>query len=762
MQEIMAIFQIIKDDQGNPKDMIIIDVNQAYISSLNLPREKVIDQRASLIYGPEFVDNYFKLVQNNPEIGKGKKFETYFPPLDKYYLTTLFTVGDDLYVTLGIDITERKTLEKKLNDERDILDLKVQEKTKELLEIEKKLIKAQEIAQIGNWELNLKTNKLWFSDEIYHIFGYNLNSVDSEINFQKLEITYDILINKIIHPDDRDFLDNSFKDALKGKPYDIDHRIILPNGEERIIHEQAELICDGDENPVKMAGITQDITERKKAENLLKESEEKLSIIFQKANDMISLNLMNDDGLPGKFLEVNDVASERLGYTREELLNMSPSDIVAPEKRPEIPKNAAVLIEKCHNTFEIVHLTKTGERIQVEVNNHLIQYKGREVCLAISRDITERKKAEEAIKESEEKFREIFNKANDMITLAELNKNGLPGRYIEVNDVGIKRLGYSYDEFLNMEPQDIVADEKKKEIVKYAVDLWTKGHSTFEMIHVAKDGKRIPVEVSNHLFKMKGKNVALAIIRDIKERKKSENELNELLEKLSHSNEELERFAYITSHDLQEPLKALANFSQLLKQQYKGKFDEDGEELIDYIVDTSAQIQHMVHDLFEYSQISAEKEEFESVDLKKVFKTVLIDLNYLINKNNVKITMENLPTVIANNKQISMVFKNLITSAIKSQDGTKPSKIHISSIEDLKNGEYLISINLNRILVDLQYTEEIFSQFQYLTTHKLYEGSFVDLVTSKKIIEMYNGRIWVESKPNVGTTFYFSLPIKKD
>lgn len=629
MQEIMAIFEIIKDDQGKPEDMIIKDVNQAYEYSLNLSREKVIDQRASLIYGREFVDNYFKLVQKNPEIGKGKKFETYFPPLNKYYLTTLFAVGDALYVTLGIDITDRKILEKKLNKERDILNLKVHEKTKELLEIEKKLIKAQEIAQIGNWELDLKTNELWFNDEMYHIFGYNLKSVDSEINIQKLEITYDILLNKIVHPDDRDLLNKSFKNALKGKPYNLNHRIILPNGEERIIHEQAELIYNGGKNPIKMAGITQDITEHKKMET--------------------------------------------------------------------------------------------------------------------------------ALKESEEKFREIFNNANDMITLTELNENGLPNRYMEVNKVGLKRLGYTHNEFLSMGPIDIVADNKKKEIIKYAVELWTKGHSTFEIVHVTKDGKRIPVEVSNHLFKMKGKNVALAIIRDITERKKSENELNELLEKLSNSNEELERFAYITSHDLQEPLRALANFSHLLKKQYGGKFDDDGNELIDYIADTSTQIQHMVSDLFEYSQISKEKEKFESLNLKEVVRNVLVDLN----PNNVEITTEDLPTVTANNKQIARVFNFMIKSAITSKNENKTSKIHISGFKDIENREYVISIHINKILIDPQYTEGIFTKYHYLTTHKLYEGSFIDLVISKKIIEIHNGRIWVESNPNIGTTFYFTLPIKK-
>ncbi len=115
---------------------------------------------------------------------------------------------------------------------------------------------------------------------------------------------------------------------------------------------------------------------------------------------MITLNEM-EDNFPGKFIEINEVGIKRLGYNREELLNMTPRDIVAPDKRPEMPENAAKLIKNSCNTFEIVHMTKNGDRIPVEVNNHLINYKGRKACLAISRDITERKKAEKALQESE-------------------------------------------------------------------------------------------------------------------------------------------------------------------------------------------------------------------------------------------------------------------------------------------------------------------------------------------------------------------------
>ncbi|HML06449.1 MAG TPA: PAS domain S-box protein, partial [Methanobacterium sp.] len=125
--------------------------------------------------------------------------------------------------------------------------------------------------------------------------------------------------------------------------------------------------------------------------------------------------------------------------------------------------------------------------------------------------------------------------------------------------------GYTKEEFLKLNPLDIIADNEKKDVAKYAVEIWTKGYATFEITHITKAGKKIPVEINTHIFKKNGKNVILAISRDITDRKKSEEKLKELLEKLSNSNEELEQFAYITSHDLQEPLRTIANSPSFYK-----------------------------------------------------------------------------------------------------------------------------------------------------------------------------------------------------
>lgn len=367
--------------------------------------------------------------------------------------------------------------------------------------------------------------------------------------------------------------------------------------------------------------VFRDITGRKTTENALKESEEKFRLIFNKANDMISLSEIKENGMPEKYIEVNEVGCKRLGYSREELLNMSPVNIIAPDKRNEMPVNAEVMAKNGCNNFEMVHITKNGKKIPVEVNGHRINYKGRKVYLTVSRDITKHKQMAKALKheaflasenakalkESEEKFREIFNNANDMITLHEMNENGMPGQFIEVNEVGCKRLGYTNEEFQKMDPVDIVASDKRVEMATHAIEIWTNGYAKFEIVHLAKDGRKIPVEVNTHLFKFKGKTLALGVSRDMTAHKESEEKLNELLDKLSHLNEEIEEGTYVTAQYLQKHLESITNLTQQLKQKYGNKLDINIEKLINNIEDESANLDHMILNLLEYENSSRVK-----------------------------------------------------------------------------------------------------------------------------------------------------------
>lgn len=415
-----------------------------------------------------------------------------------------------------------------------------------------------------------------------------------------------------VHPDYREIVIERINNMVENKAVPPIEEKFLAIGKKTI---DVEVLAAGftynKKNAVQV--VFRDISKRKETEKALKdfailqakimralkESEEKFRLIFNNANDMISLSEIDANGMPGKYIEINEVGVERLGYTKEELLNMSPVDIVAPDKRAEMPFNAVALTKNGYSNFEIVHITKDGRRIPVEVNGHTIKYKGRKVYLTVCRDITRHKLLVNALKESEEKFREIFHNANDMITLHKMNENGMPGKFIEVNEVGCNRLGYTNEEFQNMSPVDIVAPDKRVEMASHAIEIWTNGYAKFEIVHIAKDGKRIPVEINTHIFKFRGETVALGISRDITERKDAEEKLKKLLNKLSYLNEESEQFIYTTANYLQEHLEIITDITKQLKNDYEDTLDVNIENSINCIADESDHLKQMILNLLE-------------------------------------------------------------------------------------------------------------------------------------------------------------------
>ena len=373
-------------------------------------------------------------------------------------------------------------------------------------------------------------------------------------------------------------------------------------------------------------------------------------------------------------------------------------------------------------------------------------------------NVTKYKRTEMALKENEEKFREIFNRANDMITLVELEENGQPGRFLEVNDVATKRWGYSREELLKMNINEIIASQCRSQIAKNVSNLRENRHVTFEIVHVTKWGSKIPVEVSTHIFKFKEKEVILAISRDISERKQSEKQLKKLVEDLKSSNDELEQFIYSAYHDLQEPLRMVASYTQLIAHRYKDKLDSDANDFIDYAVNGVVKMQQIIHDLLEYSTVITNGGEFKPANLENALNEAILNLNVIIEGSNAKITHDPLPRIIADKEQIVKLFRNLIENAIKFKKENKSPEIHISVSEDEQNNEHIFSVTDNGIGLESRYAERIFVIFQKLHTLDKYQGNGMVLAVSKRIIERHGGHIWVESKPQKGATFYFTIP----
>jgi signal transduction histidine kinase len=248
-----------------------------------------------------------------------------------------------------------------------------------------------------------------------------------------------------------------------------------------------------------------------------------------------------------------------------------------------------------------------------------------------------------------------------------------------------------------------------------------------------------------------------AVQRELAERKRAEETLARQAQELARSNAELEQFAYVISHDLQEPLRMVASYVQLLARRYKGKLDSDADDFIAFAVDGATRMQRMINDLLAYSRVNTRGKPFEPTDCEVVFNNVLTNLQMTIVENDAMVTHAPLPVVVADKTQLMQLFQNLIGNAIKYRSD-RPPQVHVEA--ERREGEWLLAVRDNGIGIDPKHFTRIFVIFQRLYGQEEYPGTGIGLAICRKIVERHGGSIWVESEPGKGSTFYFTLPDK--
>jgi PAS domain S-box-containing protein len=364
------------------------------------------------------------------------------------------------------------------------------------------------------------------------------------------------------------------------------------------------------------------------------------------------------------------------------------------------------------------------------------------------------------LRSSEDKYKTLFYKS----PLAKWIYDEHTLRFLEVNDAALRMYGYTEEEFQQMTLAEI---RPPSEVPKLMDDINLVRQDpaaslVSEWRHMKKNGELMDVQVSAHSIEYEGKKARVVAITDITERIRNESQLNKLntdlgrrAGELAASNAELERFAYIASHDLQEPLRMVSSFLQLLQKKYKGQLDEKADQYIHYAVDGAERMKVLIMDLLEYSRAGSAKETFGRVETETILKEVGDIFREKIAVAHARVEVGPLPVVWGDKVQLLQLFQNLLSNALKYQAADRAPVILIRAKEE--PGCWLFSVEDNGIGIDPQFFDKIFIIFQRLHNKADYSGTGIGLAICKKIVERHGGKIWVDSSPDQGSIFYFTI-----
>lgn len=529
--------------------------------------------------------------------------------------------------------------------------------------------------------------------------------------------------------------------------WNVDAIIERPDGSRRHVLANPQLVYDATGTLVGALNILIDVTERKQKE----EVSGWLAAIIDSSDDAIVSKTPN-----GIVTSWNLSAERIFGYTAAEAVGQHISLIIPEERRAEEDYVISQILrgEKVDH-FETQRQRKDGSKVEISLTVSPIKDAAGRVIGAskIARDITERKRAAEALRESEERFKAIFNQV-----VSGIAETDLTGRFVLVNDRFCEIVGRTKEELVNLRIQDITHPDDLPVSLGLFQHLVREGvNFEIEQRYVRPDGSDVWVHDSVSMIADNAGHPCYTIVCavDISARKEAEQALWRSNEQLKRANDNLQQFAYSASHDLREPLRAMLCYSELLSRQYEHQLDDDAARFVQFIQEGATRLQTLLNDMLQYTRLElADEVVSKPVDCNAALKAALTNLTSAIQESGAEVTSGPLPIVLGQEVRLVQLFQNLVGNAIKYRRD-EPLTVHVAA--EARDGMWRFSVRDNGIGIEPQYAKDVFGLFKRL--EKNTGGTGLGLAICARVVERHRGQIWVESEVGKGSTFFFTIPM---
>lgn len=492
----------------------------------------------------------------------------------------------------------------------------------------------------------------------------------------------------------------------------------------------------------------QDITERKKAEEKVKENERKFRQVFNISP--AGITLVNSS--TWQTMEINDAYLGIIGYSRDEVIGRTSVEVGwLDEETSRKMIDTIYANNKILRNYEINYTTKSGQKGTALLSVEPIEIEGQSHFLATVMDITQRKKAEQRTKESEMKFRTLFDQSQAGISLIYFPSTEVA----EINDAYLKMIGYTRQEVIGRSSVEVgwfKAGDREN-----MIDAFYRNNKTlrnYEVEYRRKSGEKGSALISYDQIEINNEIFMLATVLDITQRLEAEKRKTELLAQLAQANKDLESFSFTVSHDLRAPLRTITGYAQILESKSHGKMDEGSLQLIDKVEDQAKRMAGLIDDLLVFSRQSRADITKSTVDMTSLAKSVIEE--FAKDLAGTEIILHDLLPAWGDDSSLRQVFVNLITNAQKYSAKKEHPVIEISSYGE--GNEDIYVFRDNGAGFDMKYYDQLFQAFKRLHGREEFEGSGIGLAIVDKIVTKHGGRVWAESKVGEGATFYFSLP----